>query len=223
MDFLSLPEFFLSLIGVLAVFVTCTGLMILLAMQLTQDDDSFFYGIAVPAVLISYFRGWEAMGAWVLLTVLFMLARRGKATSWALGSAWILGMGVIWILILGELQGTGAIKYLLPLPALTIGAGVMLGLKWSWKPWATWFGVVLIPAAIMYVITLVGKDHLLFEIVRWAFLTVAFVLALATPMGLAKRRPQDCGQSIRIGISLMAGGAAAVLAMLAMHNTFFVR
>lgn len=224
MDFLTWPEFFLSIIGVTAVFAAVTGLMILFATQLTQDDHSFFLGIAVPLVLASYSRGWEIQGIWVLLSVFAMLAKSAKPLQWLYVFVGIVIFGVAWVMLFNQLQGTILGKLVLPWPWIIVLAAVIKVLNWPWPKWKSWFGVVVIPSLLLCIITQIGgPDSFLAVALKGLYLLCALALAIFIPITLARRQPEDCGGSIKLGMSLTGGGAIVVLAMVLVHNAYFVR
>jgi hypothetical protein len=64
MDFITVPELFLSLGAVASVFVAVAGLMILIATELTEDGRWFFCGVVVPLLLLGaglFFPGWPRL------------------------------------------------------------------------------------------------------------------------------------------------------------------
>lgn len=64
MDFITVPELFLSLGAVASVFVAVAGLMILIATELTEEGRWFFPGVVVPLVLLTaglFFPGWPRL------------------------------------------------------------------------------------------------------------------------------------------------------------------
>ena len=61
MDFITVPELFLSLGAVVAVFVAIAGLMVLVATELTEEGIWFLPGGVVPIVLLViavFLSGW---------------------------------------------------------------------------------------------------------------------------------------------------------------------
>jgi hypothetical protein len=61
MDFITVPELFLSLGAVAAVFVAVAGLMILIATELTEEGRWFLPGVVVPLLLLGaglFLPGW---------------------------------------------------------------------------------------------------------------------------------------------------------------------
>jgi hypothetical protein len=61
MDFITLPELFLSLGAVIAVFIAIAGLMILVATELTEDGPWFLVGAGGPLLLLGigvFLHGW---------------------------------------------------------------------------------------------------------------------------------------------------------------------
>jgi len=61
MDFITVPELFLSLGAVIAVFVAIVGLMILVATELTEEGRWFFPGVVIPLILLGialFIPGW---------------------------------------------------------------------------------------------------------------------------------------------------------------------
>ncbi len=224
MDFFTWPELLLSIFAVAAVFVTATGVMILFATQLTQDDDSFLMGIAVPLVLASYFRGWETLGIWVLLTVFAMLAVKAKTLQWIVVSLGTIALGLGSIVLFNKIGGGWLGAVLAPVPWLVICGGTMALLRWEWPRWVPWLGIVFLPALVLCgVAQAFGEKSLAETTLRGIYLSVALILASVTPIRLALRKPVDCGPSIRLGISLAGGGSAVVLAAILIHNAHFVR
>jgi len=61
MDFITVPELFLSLGAVIAVFVAIVGLMILVATELTEEGRWFLPGVVIPLILLTialFVPGW---------------------------------------------------------------------------------------------------------------------------------------------------------------------
>jgi hypothetical protein len=81
MDFISWPELGMSAVAVAAVFVAVTGLMMVVATELTEEGSWFAGGTILPAVLLV---------AAVFLHGAWMLAMTGLASVIALSVPWFL-------------------------------------------------------------------------------------------------------------------------------------